>query len=87
MYGKCERTEKNLKKILYWYQKAAEKGNIDAQYMLAILYKEGLGTEKNLEKAFYWYHKAAEKENIDAQYNFTLLYYKRFNFIRYYIKY
>src|SRR5688572_8799006 len=30
--------EKNLEKAFYWYQKAAENGNIDAQHRLGWLY-------------------------------------------------
>ena len=46
-------TEKNLEKVFYWYQKAAENDNKDAINNLAIHYKNGEGIEKNLEKAFY----------------------------------
>ncbi len=58
--------EKNLEKVFYWYQKAAENGNKDAINNLAIHYKNGEETEKNLEKAFYWYQKAAENSNKNA---------------------
>src|ERR1700752_910776 len=68
-----EGTEKNLEKAFYWYQKAAENGDIDAQYNLALLYKNGEGTEENLEKAFYWYQKAAENNVKEAQHNLALL--------------
>ena len=44
----------------YKYLEAAENGNTEAQYNLALLYENGEETEKNLEKAFYWYQKAAE---------------------------
>src|SRR5688500_7879300 len=63
-------------KTFYWYQKAAENGDIGAQYNLALSYKNGEGTEKDLEKAFYWYQKAAENGDIDAQYNLAFLCYK-----------
>jgi len=56
------------------YRKAAENGNIKAQFNLATLYENGEGTEKNLEKAFYWYQKASENGNEAAQYNLVLSY-------------
>ncbi|PKK63478.1 kinase-like protein [Rhizophagus irregularis] len=73
-YKNGKGTEKNLEKAFYWYQKAAEKGYIDAMNSLAICYKNGEGTEKNLEKAFYWYQKAAEKGYIDAMNNLAICY-------------
>ena len=67
-YG--EETEKNLEKAFYWYQKAAENGQINAMFNLALCFKNGEGTEKNLEKAFYWYqiaksNKIAFKNNVE----------------------
>src|SRR5436190_535378 len=74
-YNDDEGTEKNLEKAFHWFQKAAEKDHIKAQYKLALLYYNGEGTENNLEKAFYWFQKAAKKDHIKAQYNLALLYY------------
>src|ERR1043166_7463298 len=56
-------------KVFYRCQKAAENGDVEAQYKLALSYKNGEGTEKDLEKAFYWYQKSAGSENKFAQYN------------------
>ncbi len=47
----------NLEKALYWYQKAAENGNIKSQFDLAVLHQKGKKVEKNLKKALYWYQK------------------------------
>src|ERR1044072_7261024 len=47
-------------------KKAAEDENIDAQYKLGFLYREGEGTKVNLEKSCYWFQKAAESGNKDA---------------------
>ncbi len=73
-YKNGKGTEKNLERAFYWYQKAVENGNINAQYNLATLYYKGEGTEKNLEKAFYWYQKAAENGVIKAQFDLAVLY-------------
>lgn len=50
----------NDKKALYYFTKAAELGDCEAQFHLACMYyeKESL---KDIEKAFYWYSKAAEQ--------------------------
>src|ERR1044072_4517366 len=55
-------------------KKAAHNGNINAQFDLASLYKNGEETERSLEKAFYWYHIAAENDFEAAQYNLALSY-------------
>ena len=46
----------------------AEKGDAEAQYGVAILYKEGWGTDKNPEKALEYYEKAAEQGHINAMF-------------------
>ena len=43
------------------YQKAAEKGDWNAQYEMGVRYEEGNGVPKNIEKAIFWYQKAAEE--------------------------
>lgn len=47
---------------------AAAGGNVDAEFMLANMYKEGLGTKKDPKSAFTWYAKAAEHGHIYAAY-------------------
>lgn len=52
----------------------AEKGHVQAQYLLATQYDTGLGVEKNVSTSFYWYKKAA-KAGIDvAQHNLAVAY-------------
>lgn len=45
----------------------AQKGNANAQYILAEHYRIGIYLEKDLEEAFNWYIKAAEQGNKEAQ--------------------
>ncbi len=61
--------QKDQKKAVYWYTKAAEQGNVDAQLMLAS-YCESFLQPKDTKKALYWYRKAADNGDPDAQ--FTL---------------
>lgn len=49
------------------FLKAAEMGNMKAQFCAGTLYKLGYGTEQNLEKAREWFGKAAEQGYSAAQ--------------------
>ncbi|GBC26197.2 kinase-like domain-containing protein [Rhizophagus irregularis DAOM 181602=DAOM 197198] len=60
-------------KALYWYQKAAENGNENAQYNLGLCYENGNGVEKNEETAFYWYQKAAAAANRDEEAQYVII--------------
>jgi TPR repeat protein len=42
-------------------EKAAEQGNVDAQYSLAVHCHQDEGLTKDNEKAVYWFKKAAEQ--------------------------
>ncbi len=39
--------EKDEKKAIEWYQKAADQGDASAQYNLGVCYANGGGVEKN----------------------------------------
>jgi len=47
---------------------AANTGNKESQYALALAYQEGRGTEKNLDQARVWYEKAAGQGEPNALY-------------------
>ncbi len=55
LYKEGGETEKNLKKAIYRFEKAAKNGYVEAQYKLALYYQLGVETEKSLEKAIYWF--------------------------------
>lgn len=44
---------------VYWLTKAAEQGNVDAQFVVGNIYRDGFGVEKNNSLAIAWYKKAA----------------------------
>ncbi|HEY9159550.1 MAG TPA: tetratricopeptide repeat protein [Desulfomonilia bacterium] len=48
--------------------KAAEHGDVFAQYELAKKYHEGIGVDKDIRKAFNLYLKAAEHGHVEAQF-------------------
>lgn len=49
----------NIREALPWYQKAAAKGNAEAQTRLGLLYDEGIGVAQDTDAAMAWYAKAA----------------------------
>ena len=54
--------EKDYQRAVYWYNKAAERGNANAQYNLGYCYNNPVPyIEHDLEKSVYWYTKAAEQ--------------------------
>lgn len=59
--------EQRMEEAISWYQKAAEAGETDAMFNLAMLYSQGFeGMEASKEQAFYWYERAAEAGDAEA---------------------
>ena len=56
----------DTKQAIYWWTKAADQGDVDAQMILANTYSLGDGVRKNNKKAFHWYKQAAEQGHEDA---------------------
>ena len=50
-----------------WYLKAAEQGNVAAQYSLGLSYNSGLGVPQNYTQSVRWYRKAAKQGYAKAQ--------------------
>ena len=72
--GKQAYNKKNYTAAFSHYEKAAEKGNAEAQNWLAILYENGRGTKQNYAKAREWYEKSALQNNAYAQMKLGWLY-------------
>ena len=53
---------------------AANKGDVDAQYLLGIKYKNGDGMIKDIGEAAKWFRKAAAQEYAPAQYELAMCY-------------
>ena len=60
-------------KAVELYQKAADRGNADAQNNLGWLYQNGEGVPMDLDRAAELFQKAADQGNADAQFHLTLL--------------
>ena len=67
--------KRNYSKAVYWFRKAAEGGNANAQFVLARFYYLGQGVKQNYPKAIYWLKKSAAKGNINAQLDLGHIYY------------
>ena len=66
--------EKDPVKAAQWLEKAASENNGDAEYLIAIRYRDGDGVSKDPSKYLSWLKKAAEAGVIDAQYDLGMIY-------------
>lgn len=73
--GECNKSSDIEKRFKNYYEKAADKGNVNAQYYIGKLYYKGKGIEKDDKKAFEYLKKAAEQGHVDAQYYLGKCYY------------
>ena len=64
----------NLSLALKEFRAAAEKGEADCQFNLALMYEKGMGVTKDEKEAVVWYRKSAEQGNSNAQFNLGVLY-------------
>ncbi len=78
-YGKGGMTI-NYEEAVKWYTMAAERGDDDGMWRLALCYERGNGLEKNFEKAFEWFKKSAEKENPNGLLGLGKSYYEEMNY-------
>jgi TPR repeat protein len=65
---------KDYSEAAKWFLKAAEQGDADAQYNLALMYENGEGVKKDYKEAVRWYTKAAEQGYASAQYMLGYMY-------------
>ncbi len=56
------------------FEKAADKGDPDAQYQIGHMYFHGEGVDKDYTKAKEWFEKAAYNGNVEAEHNFAYMY-------------
>ena len=50
-----------------WFTKAAEQGDVSAQYDLGVCYYLGSGVKKDVIEASKWYKKAADQGHAGAK--------------------
>ncbi len=73
IYGKGKEVERDRKQAFSWYGKAAEAGNLDGMFNLALLYVDA-DAEKDEQKAVFWYRKAAEAGHRFGMYKLAYMY-------------
>ncbi len=74
MYDEGRGVPQNDVEAAYWFRRAAEQGDADAQFILGALYAEGQVLPQMNGLAVHWYCKAAEQGHVRAQYNLGLMY-------------
>jgi TPR repeat protein/beta-lactamase regulating signal transducer with metallopeptidase domain len=56
-----------IRTIIEWVRRSADRGEVEAQYHLGYMYDKGLGVQADDTQAVTWYTKAAEQGHADAQ--------------------
>ena len=67
-------TDEKYPEALKWYRKAAEKGHIEAQYLLGRCYSEGISVKIDMAEAVKWFRKSAERGYAPAEYSLGFCY-------------
>ena len=58
--------ETNAQEAVRWFTQAAERGLVDSQFDLAVLYERGMGVMPSLTDAYKWYAVAASQGDKEA---------------------
>jgi len=66
--GKKHYHEGHYRGAFEYWTKASELGNVDAIYLLSLLYRDGRGVEKNEEKEWYQLEEAAIAGHVGARF-------------------
>jgi TPR repeat protein len=74
MYANGDGVDGNKQQALVWLERAAEHGNIEAQYEFGNALREGFGIVQDYQRAAKWLQLAAEHGNADAQYALGQMY-------------
>lgn len=76
LYATAEKYNNNWEygKAFSYFQKAAEKGHVNSQYMLGRCYDSGKGIRQDDAEAVKWFRKAAEQGQPEAQYQLGCCY-------------
>lgn len=59
--------KQNYASAFYEWRQLAERGEVDSQYQVALMYENGVGTAANADEALKWYQLAAEQGNVQSQ--------------------
>ena len=73
-YDGAEGNERDARRAVYWYRRAALEGEVHAQHNLGVAYAKGEGVEMDIAQAVKWWTLAARRGNADSQYNLGALF-------------
>jgi TPR repeat protein len=76
MYYNGEGVERDHTQAIQWYRRAAEQGNIRAQYNLGVMHAKGEGVPQDHTEAVKWYRLAAEQGDDFAEVRLAHIYEK-----------
>lgn len=80
-----KKIERDLEQAVYWYGKAAERGDAKAQYELAYIHEYSIGIYRNFDEALRLLHASASQGYPDAQCELGYLYFKGHGFEQNYV--
>ncbi len=66
----------NFEEAVFWWKKAADQGNDEAQFSLGKAHAEGEGVPQDYAEAVRWWKKAADQGNDEAQFRLGVAYAK-----------
>ena len=76
MYAYGKGVEQDYTTAVKWWKRAAQQGDVYAQYNLGQMYEEGKGVAQNYSEATKWYQHSAEQGYVDAQVMLGMMYYQ-----------
>jgi TPR repeat protein len=65
---------RNYAEAARWFRRAAEEGDVVAQYTIGNMYYAGQGVAQDHAEAAIWYQRAAEQGAVDAQFSIGNMY-------------
>ncbi len=74
LYERGLGVDQDIDKAMYWYEKAALRGDPVIQNELGLKYFNGDGVARDYDKAATWWLKAAARDHVEAQYGLALMY-------------
>ena len=73
IYREGYAVKRNLPEAARWYRLAADRGDRQAQFALALAYLAGAGVQQSARDARLWFEKAAAQRHAGALYNLGVL--------------
>ncbi|MGC8605144.1 MAG: tetratricopeptide repeat protein [Desulfomonilaceae bacterium] len=74
-YYKGAGVKQDYQEAFKWFQKAADKGDANAQCIIGRMFAHGIGVTQDKTEAFKWFQKAADQGDADAQFIIGQMYY------------